>query len=130
MPDNAQLGPRGEALAQEHLVSAGYRIVATNYACRGGEVDIVAQEGGDAVFVEVRTRSLGAYGSPSGTLDRAKWRRIRKAADHFLRGRGAPEVSRRYDVVSILWPHEGEPEVEIIRGVLPDEGFLPRKRGR
>ena len=65
MPDHDQLGPRGERLARERLSAAGYRIVETNYACRGGEVDIIAQEAGDAVFVEVRTRRTAAFGQPS-----------------------------------------------------------------
>ena len=83
----------------------------------------------DVVFVEVRTRRRGDFGLPSESVDRRKWRRMMKAADRFLRARRAPEASRRYDIVSILWPSGGEPQVDLIRGALPGKKFL-RPRGR
>jgi putative endonuclease len=130
MPDLSSLGPRGEALARATLKKAGYKIIETNYSCRAGEVDIIAREGGDAVFVEVRTRKSEEFGTPAGTIDRGKWRRMCKAADHFLMTRRAEAVSRRYDIVSIVWPAGGEPKVEVLRGVLPEGRFLPQKKRR
>ena len=69
MADHGGLGPRGEALARERLITGGYRLIQTNYACRGGEIDIIASEGGDVVFVEVRTRRSDDFGPPSATID-------------------------------------------------------------
>jgi putative endonuclease len=131
VPDRSNLGPRGEGAARARLEEAGYRILATNYLCRAGEIDIVAAEGGDVVFVEVRSRRSADHGTPSGTVDRAKWRRMRRAADHFLLARGRPDVPMRYDIVSIVWPPAGEPQIDILKGVLPEGRFLsPRGRRR
>ena len=58
------LGRRGEAIAARHLEAAGLVIVERNWRCTHGEIDIVARDGGDLVFVEVKTRSSVEYGHP------------------------------------------------------------------
>ena len=57
MAHNAELGRRGEQLAVDHLESRGMRVVARNWRCRLGEIDIVARDGSDTVVVEVKTRT-------------------------------------------------------------------------
>ncbi len=79
-----RIGAIGEELARHHLEAKGYRLVATSYRCRWGEIDLVARDGLEWVFVEVRTRWSGAYGSPEESLTPAKARHLILAAQDFL----------------------------------------------
>ncbi len=80
----AKLGSWGEALACRMLRAKGYAILTTNYRCRWGEVDIIAQQNGELVFVEVRTRSGPALGTPEESLTAAKARRLIATAETYL----------------------------------------------
>ena len=64
------LGQRGEALAADYLRRMGYQVLATNFRCQWGEVDIVAMDGSTLVFVEVRTRRGASFGTPQESLTR------------------------------------------------------------
>lgn len=79
-----RIGEIGEELARHHLEARGYRVVATNYRCRWGEVDLIVRDGLEWVFVEVRTRRSGAYGSPEESLTETKKRHLALAAQDFL----------------------------------------------
>lgn len=63
-------------MAGRFLQEKGYRLLDANYRCRWGEVDIVAQEGDELVFVEVRTRRGAEYGTPEESVTAAKPRRL------------------------------------------------------
>lgn len=78
------IGWVGERLARGHLEAKGYRIVASNYHCRWGEVDLVARDGAVWAFVEVRTRRSDAYGNPEESITPGKARRLTLTARHFL----------------------------------------------
>jgi putative endonuclease len=93
---NAQ-GALGEALAERHLVDRGLRIVARNYRCRGGEIDLVADDRGTLVFVEVRMRRNARFGGAAASIDARKQARIVLAARHYLLGKR--ERPCRFDVV-------------------------------
>ena len=58
------LGNQGELLARKELKKLGYEIIETNFFCKGGEIDIIAQDGAYLVFVEVRSKSAVEYGYP------------------------------------------------------------------
>lgn len=79
-----RIGAIGEELARHHLEARGYRVVATNYRCRWGEIDLIARDGREWVFVEVRTRRSDAYGLPEESLTEAKAHRLILAAQDFL----------------------------------------------
>ena len=64
-----ELGSDGEAEACEFLKKIGYKIVEKNYRCKIGEIDIVANEGDELVFVEVKTRSQKLFGDPSEAVN-------------------------------------------------------------
>jgi putative endonuclease len=98
-----ELGRAGEAFAAAHLERLGCEIVARNYRCRGGEVDLVAVEGRILVFVEVKTRRGGRFGSPLEAVDRRKQRRMITAAVTFLATHGGAGLAVRFDVIGILW---------------------------
>jgi putative endonuclease len=89
-----------ETATARWLAARGSRILARNYRCRAGELDIVALDGGQLRFVEVRARSNPRYASAAASVDARKQAKLRRAAAHFLacRWRGATPPCR-FDVV-------------------------------
>jgi len=90
-------GQRAEALCAELLRRAGLKIVARNWRCRLGEIDLVAEDGGTLVFAEVRLRRDARYGGAAESLTAAKRARLLAAARLFLARR--PAVPCRFDVL-------------------------------
>ncbi len=97
----SRLGAWGEQVAGRFLQDRGYRILATNYRCVYGEVDIVAQEDDELVFVEVRTRRVGNYGTPEESLSKPKLRRLVATCHHYLQRQDAGAAQWRVDLVSV-----------------------------
>lgn len=77
-------GKLGEQLACSELKKKGYRIIETNYHCRQGEIDIVARQKDCLVFIEVRTKTGNAYGSPEESVTAQKQRRLTATAMDYL----------------------------------------------
>jgi putative endonuclease len=99
----AALGRRGEDIAHRYLRSAGYMVVARNY--RPGadsEIDIVARRGELMVFVEVKTRTSGAFGSPERAIDLEKEKNIVRAARSFATRAGMEWNRVRFDTISVV----------------------------
>ena len=92
-------GKRGEAQAAVFLEQHGLKVVARNYRCRGGELDLVCREGRTLVFVEVRLRASHAFGGAAASITAAKQRRIALAAQHYLVAAGKPDADCRIDCV-------------------------------
>jgi putative endonuclease len=115
-------GLRGESMACRQLESEGCRILARNYRCRGGEIDIVVQDGEATVFVEVKERQGSRHGAACETVTRGKRGRIVLAARLFASQRGLSERPLRFDVVSIDWDAEGAPHIRHDRGAFDSEG--------
>lgn len=97
----ARLGESGERLVAHHLEARGLRIVARNWHCAGGEVDIIARDGAEWVFVEVKTRRGDAMGAPEEAVTRTKQRRMLLAAQTYLMERDEAEAPYRIDVVAV-----------------------------
>ncbi len=96
-----RLGRWGEDHARRHLEGKGYSISATNYRSRWGEVDIVARHGEELVFIEVRTRRGGAFGTPEESVTAAKSRRLIATAEDYLQTHDLEQSQWRVDLVSI-----------------------------
>lgn len=109
-----QLGARGEQLAAAALIAAGYHIRTPDARLPSGQIDLVAEEGGDIVFVEVKTRRSTAYGLPAEAVNAAKQRHFIAAAQEYLAQEGLLEQPWRIDVVSILLTI-GPPQIAIIK---------------
>jgi len=109
-----QFGEAGEALAARLLRKKGYKIVATNYRTQLGEIDIIARDGDTLVFIEVKARQSGRFGSPKWALTPRKQRKISMVALYYLKTTGKSQAKARFDVVSIRSAPQ-RPEVEIIR---------------
>jgi putative endonuclease len=103
MASTLQLGRDGERFAVSCLREAGYTIIARNYRCRYGELDIVARHQGSVVFVEVKTRSGETYGAPEEAVSPAKKRRLVRLAHAFCAARGMQTLPARFDVVSVRY---------------------------
>jgi putative endonuclease len=111
------IGRRGEDAALRHLESAGLKLLERNYRCRGGEIDLVMQEGATLVLVEVRLRSSDQFGGAAASVGRGKQRRVALAARHLLLARPVyRRMPARFDVVAIdRGEPGGAPEIRWIR---------------
>jgi putative endonuclease len=107
-------GDRGERAAEAHLRGARYVILERNYACKLGEVDLVALDGDTVVFVEVKSRSGVAFGTPFDAVTRRKRRQITRVAQHYLLRKRLTDRAVRFDVVGV-WAENGELRCELIR---------------
>jgi putative endonuclease len=90
-------GARAEELCAELLRRAGLRVLARNWRCRHGEIDLVAEEGGTLVFAEVRYRSGAGFGGAAESVTAAKQARLVAAARLYLMRR--PQAACRFDVL-------------------------------
>ena len=93
-------GAQAEDLACAHLERAGLKLLARNYRCPQGEIDLVMDDRDALVFVEVRYRRTNAFGTPAETVDRRKRARLQAAAGHYLLTHSADRACR-FDVVAI-----------------------------
>lgn len=108
------LGILGEELAFHELRRRGYKVLLRNYECALGEIDLIAKEKGALVFIEVKTRSSDAMGSPAEAVTVQKRRQIVRVAKYYLKRYGISDASCRFDVVSVrIGPNE-EPVIEIL----------------
>lgn len=80
----SKTGKFGEQLAVKFLQDRGYEIIARNYYCRHGEIDIIAQREGEMIFVEVKTRSNAKFGFPEDSFSKRKRGKILRAVERFL----------------------------------------------
>jgi len=104
------LGRLGERLAAEKLLALGYSILERNFRCRYGEIDLVAEQAQDLVFVEVKTRRGTAYGLPEEAVTTRKQRKIVEVALHYIDIHACSERSWRVDVVAVQLSIRGKLE--------------------
>lgn len=99
---NQELGRRGEEAAARFLERRGYDIVARNWTCPIGEVDIIARDESTLVFTEVKTRSNCEKGLPEDAVGPEKRSRYEKLAAAFLKDYDVVDLRVRFDVVALL----------------------------
>ncbi|MEW6723734.1 MAG: YraN family protein [Bacillota bacterium] len=99
------VGAAGEEIAASFLRERGWRILARNFRCRFGEVDLVARDGSTVVFVEVK--SSGQCGELEERVAASQQRRLRQAASIFLAGCTTVHTEYRFDVVLVTWGRSG-----------------------
>jgi putative endonuclease len=97
------LGAKGEDAAADAYRSRGYRIVARNWRCRLGEIDLVAERGGVLVFCEVKSRRGVAFGDGYEAVSWRKQARLRALAEAFLQSHGSRPQAVRFDVASVAF---------------------------
>lgn len=106
-----ELGAHGEHLAARRYEALGYEVVARNWRCPDGELDLVVRDARRLVFAEVKTRTSERFGHPAEAVTPAKRRRIRRLAHRFCADTGHRAAELRFDVVAVL-----RGRVEVIEG--------------
>ena len=94
-------GRRAEQIAADYLTELGYRIVKRNYRCKLGEVDLIARDGDEVVFVEVRSRYAKGYPDPAYSVDYRKQKKIAQVAEFFLVKHFKNMPTARFDVALV-----------------------------
>lgn len=117
-----ELGRRGENLASEFLAECGYEILERNWRCPMGEIDIVARDGTEFAFVEVKTRSTRAYGHPLEAITMVKLARLRRLSAAWCDA-PANRIARgalwriRIDAIGVIAPRDGDASIEHLKGI-------------
>ncbi len=111
-----QVGREGEETAAAYLAAHGYRILERNVRFRVGEIDMVAEESGYLVFVEVKTRKGRGFGTAAEAVTVQKQRQLIRLAGLYLARRGGAPPSCRFDVVTVEPGDGGEWVCQVIRG--------------
>ncbi len=118
----ARLGASGERLAAAALERDGYALLARNWRCAYGEIDLVAEESAELVFVEVKARRGVRMGSPEEAVTPAKQRKLLASAQTYLAERGEEQRAYRFDVVAIELDDAGRlVAVRVHRNALREE---------
>ncbi|MBI4666355.1 MAG: YraN family protein [Nitrospinae bacterium] len=110
-----RLGRLGEDLAANALIGGGYKILHRNLKVYRREVDIIADHNGTLVFVEVKTRANHSFGTPLGSINHKREKRLREAAELYAMRNKITNRSIRFDVVSVDFSEGGGPKLEIIK---------------
>ena len=97
--ENRNVGRAGESVAEEFLVRKGYETVLRNFSTRFGEIDLIMNDNGVLVFVEVKAKKGLIFGSPEEMFTRGKYDKVKRMATVYLKGR---DVSCRIDMVAVV----------------------------
>lgn len=101
MAEHNILGKRGEELAVEFLEKLGCQIIATNWHERKFEMDIIAQDQNQIVFVEVKTRNTDYFGNPAEAVTPAKQKHLVEGANYYIE-KNEIELECRFDVIAVV----------------------------
>ena len=114
MAEHNELGLWGEEVAADYLQRHGYTIMERDWRSGHRDVDIIAQDGDDVVFVEVKTRRNRVYTDPEIAVGYQKIRNLQQAANHYVKYRRI-DSPVRFDIVTVVGRPEGEAEIEHIK---------------
>ncbi len=112
------VGRHGEDVAAAFVVRAGWTVLARNWRCPEGELDLVALDGDEVVAVEVKTRRSATYGHPAEAVTYRKLARVRRLTARWLREHDVRPASVRVDVIAVVLPARGAAQVEHLVGVV------------
>ena len=104
--NNDKLGNLGENIAIKYLLENDYSIIARNFRCKQGEIDIIAKDKNEWVFIEVKTRSNLNYGRPLDAVDEYKKKHIYNGAKYFVYVKGLENEYIRFDVIEVYLTKE------------------------
>lgn len=103
MLDKQKLGRIGEDIAVKYLVKRKYRIIERNFKCKIGEIDIIAKDKDELVFIEVKSRTSNQYGNPVDAVNENKQKHIHKSAEYYVYINGAENEYIRFEVIEIYF---------------------------
>lgn len=101
MDNRKDTGNIGEDIVAKYLEEKGYKIIERNFRCRLGEIDIIAQDKEEIVFVEVKTRKILSYGNPADSVNEPKQKHIYKVAEYYLLINNKSDDFTRIDVIEV-----------------------------
>lgn len=96
-----EIGKLGEDIATDFLIEKGYIIMDRNFECRQGELDIIAKDKDEIVFIEVKTRTSNKYGTPSEAVNKIKQKHMLQSIKYYLYIKGLSERFIRIDVIEV-----------------------------
>ena len=99
-------GNTGENLATEYLEKQGYTILERNFYCKQGEIDIIAKDKNEIVFIEVKSRTSKDYGLACEAVDYKKIGKITSVANHYLLTNNIKNCEIRFDVIEVYFNEE------------------------
>lgn len=102
MRNTKVLGNYGEKLAKKYLVKNNYKILEQNYTCTLGEIDLIAEDDGVIVIVEVKTRTSNLYGTPAEAVNYYKQRKLQQLALYYQRAKRKFDTPIRFDVIEVI----------------------------
>jgi len=109
------VGKEGEKVALSFLKKKGYRILDKNFRCKFGEIDIIAEENGQIVFLEVKTRRNLDFGLPQESLNYFKKKRLTRLAQFYLARYHLEGISSRFDVVAVIFKESRIHSIHVIK---------------
>ena len=95
------VGKNGEDIATEYLLNNNYEIIERNFNCKQGEIDVIAKDKDELVFIEVKTRTYMAYGSPVDAITYYKQKHILKTVEYYLYVKKLENEFVRIDVIEV-----------------------------
>lgn len=101
MYERHEIGKIGENIATKYLEQIGYEILQRNFECKLGEIDIIAKDKEEIVFVEVKTRANMLYGKPKEAVDTIKQKHIYKSAEFYIYIKHLENLPVRIDVIEV-----------------------------
>ncbi len=104
--NNYIIGKKGEDIATAFLKKKGYKILERNFYCRQGEIDIIAVDNKEIVFIEVKTRNNTNYGMPSEAVTKNKYKHLRKATEYYVYKNNLYQEFIRLDIIEILFKQD------------------------
>ncbi len=105
MYERHETGKIGEDISVRYLEQNGYTIIERNFECNQGEIDIIAKDKEEIVFIEVKTRSSALYGLPKEAVDKTKKKHIYRSAEYYVYAKRLENEPIRIDVIEIYKKH-------------------------
>lgn len=118
-----KLGAAGEKAAVRYLKRNGYKVLARNYVCPLGELDVICLGDDGIVFVEVKTRTHELDADPEENIDARKRRKLMQVARYWLREHREPQCAYRFDALSVIIPDRGDPTVRHVQEAFEPTGY-------
>lgn len=101
MYERHETGRIGEDISVRYLEQIGYTIIERNFECKQGEIDIIARDKEELVFVEVKTRSSALYGQPKEAVDKTKKKHIYRSAEYYVYAKHLENKPIRIDIIEV-----------------------------
>lgn len=118
--NSQKAGQKAENEASRFLQTKGLRLLAQNYHCHFGEIDLIMQDHEDIVFIEVRVRNNSCYGDPIESVTIKKQKKIFKTATHYLQTKNwLDKVNCRFDIIGI----SGSNDIEWVKDAFEVDYF-------